>query len=505
MFKVLVVSSLLFLPLTARAEVVITEIMYDLPGTDTGREWIEVLNEGSDSVDLSVFKLFEANTNHKLTLVQGEATLSAGAYSVIADNAEKFLIDNPGYSGALFDSAFSLANTSETLVLKNGDTEEDSVTYSSETGAVGDGQTLQLIGSGWNTGNPTPGTSNTASAPTPPEDGEDEEKESATSTPIKKEEEQKVSGAALPQEPVDDLGIPLSLTVKVGSDRTVTVGAAEYFRAQAYRKSGPEEKKARYRWNFGNGFMRHEQELLFQYNYPGTYVAVVTAQGPNEAKAFARFTVTAAPAHLSVARVDASGIAVRNGDTRELNLSLWSLRAGEEYFLLPEDTILLPGAEVVFPSEVTGLDAVGTVALVYPNGKDAAVYGAQASAEVTPPVKALSVSRSLTAPQVAFEPVVTPAANSTYTQDSALLAVAGAATLPRESEDPIPWFLGFVTILTLGLTALFIIRNKASGLRAENFTIIDATPELDTYTQPLSLEPGKREEPKVDIKQKHFN
>ena len=52
----------------ARAEVVINEIMYDLEGTDTGREWIEIYNNSNSSVDLSSYKLFEADTNHELTI-----------------------------------------------------------------------------------------------------------------------------------------------------------------------------------------------------------------------------------------------------------------------------------------------------------------------------------------------------------------------------------------------------------------------------------------------------
>ena len=52
----------------AYANILINEVMYDVEGTDTDREWIEVYNDGSESVDLSTYKLFEANTNHGLTL-----------------------------------------------------------------------------------------------------------------------------------------------------------------------------------------------------------------------------------------------------------------------------------------------------------------------------------------------------------------------------------------------------------------------------------------------------
>src|SRR3989344_2910155 len=114
------------------ASMVINEIMYDLKGSDTDREWIEVVNAGGDAVDLSEWKFFEANTNHKLTLVLGQATLPPGAYAVIVDNPEKFKNDWPGYSGVLFDSSFSLNNTGETISLRTGELiDVGSVTYTS--------------------------------------------------------------------------------------------------------------------------------------------------------------------------------------------------------------------------------------------------------------------------------------------------------------------------------------------------------------------------------------
>lgn len=486
MHRALVLSlvSLAF-PFTAGANVIITEIMYDLPGTDTGREWIEVRNEGSTDVDLSLFKLFEANTNHKITAISGGVTLSPGSFAVIADNSDKFLIDHSGYSGILFDSAFSLANTTETLLLKNGDVEEDSATYSSETGAAGDGQTLQLIGSSFETGNPTPGASNISSPP-PVEDTE--EVETPIDTGGEKKETTPVSTPA-PAEAVDELGIPLSMTVKAGGDRIVTVGAAEFFKAQAYRKTGVLEKNAKYRWNFGNGFMRHGKDLLFQYNYPGNYVALVTVEGPNDSKAFARFTVSAKEAKLAVAEANTSGITIANNDARELNLSLWSIRSDDRYFLIPEDTILLPGSAVVFPSEVTQLfpQRNSTVALVYPNGQDAAVYR---EVSITEAYTALPspVSSSVT-PATVISEVAPQEINTIFMQtasrdndgsneDENLLPSAGAAPLQNEM---MPWLLGLSVLLVSGLTGLFVIRNKMQNESVQDFTIIDGSPKASSF------------------------
>ncbi|KKU94134.1 MAG: S-layer-like protein array protein [Candidatus Jorgensenbacteria bacterium GW2011_GWA1_48_13] len=141
--------------------IIINEIMYDLPGADTDREWIEIFNNGTTTVDLSSWKFFESNTNHSLALVRGSVNLPPGGYAVIAASTTKFLLeDNPTYSGTLLDSSFSLSNSGETIVIKNDTLLIDEVTYSSNTGANGDGDSLQLINGSWQAAEPTPGEEN---------------------------------------------------------------------------------------------------------------------------------------------------------------------------------------------------------------------------------------------------------------------------------------------------------------------------------------------------------
>ena len=158
----LLLAFLLFLPSAAFA-LQINEIMYDLPGSDAGREWVEVYQESDGCADLAQWKFFEANTNHGITLFQGEPAICSGGYAVLADDAEKFLVDHPDFSGSLFDSAFSLSNTGETLALKNPDGNiTNSISYSSAWGANGNGRSLERNGSGWfeSLVNATPGILN---------------------------------------------------------------------------------------------------------------------------------------------------------------------------------------------------------------------------------------------------------------------------------------------------------------------------------------------------------
>lgn len=156
------------MPPPPEGNLVINEIMYDLPtGSDTGREWVELRNGTNSSIDLSGWKFSESGGDHTLTLNSGGLTLPSGGFAVIADNPIAFLADWPGFSGTLLDStAFTLSNTGETVAIKNSLLEIiDQFTYSTTTGATGDGNSLQRTGDGnWIAALPTPGAENAPDA-----------------------------------------------------------------------------------------------------------------------------------------------------------------------------------------------------------------------------------------------------------------------------------------------------------------------------------------------------
>ena len=148
----------LLTPFLSSAQIIITEIMYNLEGRDSGREWIEVTNSGAESIDLSLWKFYENETNHRLTLFQGDTNLNPGESAIIADNPEKFLIDWPSFSGTLFNSSFSLKNTGELISLRNSDLIDiDSVGYTSNWGGDGNGNSIQRLDSSWSGFPPNPG------------------------------------------------------------------------------------------------------------------------------------------------------------------------------------------------------------------------------------------------------------------------------------------------------------------------------------------------------------
>jgi hypothetical protein len=150
MIGVMKIRSLLFavllVPQITGAQAVITEIMYDPPGVDSGREWIEVYNESTSSIPLSAWKIYEGDANHNIIAAYGGSMLAPDEYAVIATNATKFQKDYPNYTGELFHSAFSLDNGGATLSLRDKSlADSDTVSYDSTWGGLGDGNSLQRL------------------------------------------------------------------------------------------------------------------------------------------------------------------------------------------------------------------------------------------------------------------------------------------------------------------------------------------------------------------------
>jgi len=106
-----------FFPVITKAQVEINEIMYDLEGADSGREWVEIFNNSTNEVNLSGWKFYDG-ANHALNVPpanggQGSLMLNPGTYAIFADSAATFLTDHPGFSGIVIDTVMSLNNTGE--------------------------------------------------------------------------------------------------------------------------------------------------------------------------------------------------------------------------------------------------------------------------------------------------------------------------------------------------------------------------------------------------------
>ncbi len=150
---VLVATSLtlaiFFVALPAHAALVVSEIMYNPPGTNTGQQWIEIANTGPSSVDLGAkdIRLYDASGNHLLKPYAGAGTvLPAGGVAIIAKDPLTFLNDFANFSGTLLKSSFTLSSTAGIIgILQTDGTILAQAKYNSSLGAAGDGNSLQRL------------------------------------------------------------------------------------------------------------------------------------------------------------------------------------------------------------------------------------------------------------------------------------------------------------------------------------------------------------------------
>lgn len=460
-YPVCLVVAALALAHLVYANVVINEIMYDISGTDTGREWIEVANIDGAPVPLADWKLFEANTNHALTPVVGNGTLPVGGFAVIADNTDKFLIDFPSFTGLLFDSSFSLSNTGEALILRDetlGD--RDSVLYTNVWGAEGDGNSLQKSEggeNGWVSALPTPGAHNSVSATLP----------SATSTSTTTTTTSTGGGSAGGGSFEIDRKY---IVADAGGDRKVIVGASVVFDGSGVGTNGEPLDGAEYHWNFGDGSTANGQTVLHAYRFPGEYSLILTATSGKYSDSDG-IKVLAEPSRLSVSDVvpGATGaVTLKNGSPYELDLSLWVLRVGEKNFVFPTGTHILSGHTVSFPAEVTGLIPANIfgVALLYPNGVVA--YQATSTALVA------TVSGQLMAPTESHSQT-SHALHSVAAINAPLVlgttTASGTTALSRTpaGKSGVPfsrtlvWGGGFVLLIILGAGSVLLLGREDSA------------------------------------------
>lgn len=373
--------------------------MFDLPGTDSGREWIEVTNVGTTAENVEDYRLFEGNVNHTFTIILGDGVLSPNESLVIVSDPEKFKIDWPNFSGTIFDSSFSLSNTGETLILRDGDlVDADSLTYSAETGALGDGNSLQLGATGFVAGLPTPGSH-----------GEGIVLGASTSTPNGPLLD--ISTHSTP-EAISFVKEVVDITLATSRERVTLVGMPIIFEALALdsKSSSKSLDGVSYDWSMGDGKIQSGKKISYAYLEPGEYVVVVKAKF-KESQAVSRTLVTVLPFEIKINTVvPGEYIELLNHLNTEANIGGALISNGAATFRLPDDTIILPKKKLRIPEEVIEIDLSGD--LVYlsdASGKLIETFRRPATGEVIGAYVEIEKPVVSEVKSEVFMPVVTPA------------------------------------------------------------------------------------------------
>ena len=345
-------SLLLFLlfsvPSALYAQVIISEIMYDLAGTDSN-EWIEVQNTSAQSIDLSTWKFFEGNSNHGLTAYQGDPNIPANGFAIIAHDPTAFKSEFAAFTGVIFDSSFSLSNTTgETLIIRDGTLSDiDSVSYTPDKGGNGDGNSLQKIGSDWDASLPTPGASNSSNTAVSQENSQANSQTTQTNS-------NSVSTYTSSATEFTSSTKQNTFSVSIGKDRLAAVSNPVEFKAEVKNADGYSGRTASFMWTLGDGSMKSGQAVTYNYRYPGDYIVVLNASRAGE-DVVARVHVKVVDPNIAASAQSDGSVKVENFAKDDINLSEWRIESFGKYFVFPEDTIVKGQSSITIPSEVAGL------------------------------------------------------------------------------------------------------------------------------------------------------
>ena len=290
------------------------------------------------------------------------------------------------------------------------------------------------------------------------------------------------AAAATQDTPVPSTGaatyVPPSsvLTVEAGTDRNAVLETPLHLSASVKAKGGAPDSSARIAWSFGDGSSATGSSVDKTYRHAGTYLVTVTAMN-GIASAEDDFTVVAQPALVRILAATGDGVRVANDANERLDLSGWRLSVDTGSFRIPDGTVLLPHADVLFPSDITNLPIALSATLAYPDGIVAARYSPPQSASpadgAQPSAPGASSSKEQTVESVLSSGVSGTAHEAATVSAPAAateLAAAGAALsasstpAPEEPASPrafgilrSPWFLGFLGVMTLAGGAFILL------------------------------------------------
>ncbi|MCR4276215.1 MAG: helix-hairpin-helix domain-containing protein [Candidatus Parcubacteria bacterium] len=263
---------------------------------------------------------------------------------------------------------------------------------------------------------------------------------------------------------------PSALTLDAGNNQDAVMEVPLHLFARATVKGGAVDPSAQIVWGFGDASSAEGSAVEKTYRYAGSYLVVVTATD-GQATGRDEFIVTVRPAQVRILEIPDTGIVVTNDTNERLDLSSWALFADKSSFRVPNGTVLLPKANVLFSSTITKLPTAPEVTLAYPGGGIAARYTApvspveavvQLSGPVTGFNEVQTVEPTIINPktniQVHAEAVSAPVATTELAAAGAALTYESPASTSRFSGIfKSPWALSFLGVVVLAGSAFIFL------------------------------------------------
>jgi hypothetical protein len=365
-FLKLFISSFAFLLcIVPTYALVISEAQFDPAGSDTDREWVEIFNDYSYSVDLTSYKFYENNTNHGIDVLSGDKNIQSGEYVVLVQDMNKFKADFPSYTGKIFKSSFSLSNSGESLSVKDKDGNTVStLNYSPTSTGAGNGTTVNFDGVVQSKGTATPGSGNlqvNLNSQAPVIQTSTTTTQTATTTSTTTETTSGSQNSDLFSAPIYYYRsyFPESekIYVYAGESRISLVGSDVFFTGKVVRGDSGLTTGANLFWNFGDGETAEGTQVKHVYKYPGEYVVDLEGYW-NGAKSEDRIYVKVMEGNFKVSMEggDTKKVKIENVNSVQIDIGGMLLRTwggvSDVVYTIKNKTIILPNKSIYLSQDL---------------------------------------------------------------------------------------------------------------------------------------------------------
>lgn len=469
---ILIISTILAVfPFLAIASVYINEVAWMGTDNSANDEWVEIYNDGSESVDLSGWMLFAGDGTPSINFSGTTNTaIPAGGFYLLErtdDTTVSSITADLIYVGAL-------SNDGEVLILKDKNGNEADRIDASSGWLAGDNvskQTMQKTSSVWITANGTPKAVNVGQS-----GSQNQSSISQASSSAQASSNSSTSGIVSGS--VSYVFNSEQISAKAGQDKTAIAGADIILEGQSFGTKGDPILNARYLWTLGDGSYKEGQNIRHIYKYPGNYIAVLNASS-GDVSASDRLNIKVVPNELEIIDAKNEFIKLKNKSNLILDLSGWFLRVGGIVFKFPDYSLISANAELIISSDVSGLKFTNdnfSAEILYPNGSLAFSYEKQKQT-VLP--KIVELSSGFSAESIKPKKETLPKQpeekdnvfisrdtlqNKISTTSNNLTAennLAGVIVAGNKSESNfIWWFVLAIFAGTIGGGGLFLARNK---------------------------------------------
>lgn len=334
--KISILLNIIFLPLFASAQIIITEIMY-APATGEA-EWIEIHNSSDAEISLLNWRFFNSkDTSAPLRIQNGSEVVGPGAYAIITT-----LANSSYFSGIVFSSSqFTLPDDSSKSNTYKAISDSDKniidfVEYNTSIGAEkNSGKSLQRIGNSWVASVPTPGLPNIESTIDSFGAGE-----SFSASQSFSSNSQNTSVITTSNSVLD---------ITFGGDRMVTVGTPVNFQA-TIKKNTVQNNSLDLSWSFGDGYVGVGKNVTHTYKYPGDYALVLRATA-GDFVSIAKAVVRVIEPKINIIE-ERDSIILHNTSNQEINLFNWKIVSQNKGYIFQADTIILPNSKIIIEKDM---------------------------------------------------------------------------------------------------------------------------------------------------------